>query len=117
MTVMSVITAALVVGLIIFMMGSRSRKVDQHDTYLAGEVYEHHQDLELHYSANFYRPIERLFEPYLRNRLERCYEGAGNAYEVFSELLRRLYSGDVQHYAYYVIGFLTFLIIAMRWLS
>ncbi len=115
MTVMSVITAAMVVGVIIFMMGSKSRKVDQHDTYLSGEVFEHHENLELHYAANFYRPIERLFEPYLRKRLERCYDALGTAYEGFSDVIRKVYTGNVQDYVYYVIGFLGFMILAGWW--
>ena len=113
--VMTAVTFALITGLVLFLMGAKSRKVDQKDTYLAGEVPEHHVDLYLHYSANFYRPIERMFAPYLRLRLERLYDAFGNGYELISEGIRRIYTGDVQHYVYYVMAFLGLLIVAGWW--
>jgi formate hydrogenlyase subunit 3/multisubunit Na+/H+ antiporter MnhD subunit len=114
-TVMLVITLSLIVALVIFFMGSKSRRVDQNDTYLAGEVPEQTVDLYMHYSVNFYRPIERLFAPYLRLRLERLYDAFGNGYELISEGIRRIYTGDVQHYVYYVMAFLGLLIAAGWW--
>ena len=116
MTVMTVITAALLVGIILFVIGSKSKKVGQTDTYMAGEIPEHHVDMYMHYSANFYRPIERLFEPYLRERLEAAYEFMGESYETFSDLIRRVYTGDVRDYVFYVLGFLAFMVIAGWWL-
>ena len=115
LAVMITISATLLVGLLLFFAGAKSRKVDQHDTYLAAEVPEHHVDLYLHYSANFYRPIERLFSPYLKMRLERLYEAFGSGYELISEGIRRVYTGDVQHYVYYVIAFLTVMILYGWW--
>ncbi len=116
LVVMTILLFAMLVAMIMFAFaGSKSKKVDQHDTYLSGEIYEHHSDLGLHYAANFYRPIERMFEPYLRLRLERTYDAFGRGYELLSEGIRRVYSGDVQTYVYYVIGFLGMLIILAGW--
>ncbi len=114
-TVMTVITLALLVALALFFIAKKSRKVGQTDTYMAGEVPEHHVDLYLHYSMNFYRPLERIFAPYLRNRLERLYDAFGSGYELISEGIRRIYTGDVQHYVYYVMVFLAVMILAGWW--
>ncbi len=113
--VMYVLLATMIVAFLIFLAGKRSKKVGQTDTFLAGEAAEHHENIYLHYSVNFYRPLERMFEPYLRKRLERCYDGFGRGYELVSEGIRRIYTGDVQHYVYYVIAFLALLIITGWW--
>ncbi len=115
MMVMNVMLLAMMVGFGLFVFGGKERKVDQHDTFLSGEVYEHHENLELHFAGSFYRPIERLFEPYLRKRLEMIYDAFGTGYEYISEGIRRLYTGDVQDYVYYVVGFLGMLIIIAGW--
>ena len=115
MTVMTALLIAMIISMVIFSIPGKSRRVDQHDNYYAGEVYEHHTDMGLHYAANFYRPIERMFAPYLRMRLERAYDAFGTGYEVISEGMRRVYTGDVQTYVYYVVGFLGMLIIIAGW--
>ena len=116
LVVMLALFGSMIVAFVLFFIGKKAKKVDQHDTFLAGEVFEHHENVYLHYSVNFYRPLERMFEPYLRKRLERLYDAFGTGYEMISEGIRRIYTGDVQHYVYYVMAFLTVMVLAGWWL-
>ncbi|MFK5883241.1 MAG: proton-conducting transporter membrane subunit [Candidatus Izemoplasma sp.] len=63
------------VAFVIFMIFPKSRKVDLMDTYTAGE-FIYTEEL-LHYSVDFYAPIERLYVGYI-NIMEDVYANIAN---------------------------------------
>jgi NADH-quinone oxidoreductase subunit M len=62
----------VLVAFIIFILLKKSRKVGLMDTYTAGN-FIHTEEL-LHYSADFYAPLERLYEKYT-TKMTDFYEG------------------------------------------
>ncbi|MCD6482622.1 MAG: NADH-quinone oxidoreductase subunit M [Candidatus Izimaplasma sp.] len=68
----AVFGVGVIIAFIIFLIFPKSRKVGLMDTYTAAE-FIYTEEL-LHYSNNFYAPIERLYEKYI-DIMEKFYEG------------------------------------------
>jgi len=78
----------VVVAFIIFILLKKSRKVGLMDTYTAGN-FIHTEEL-LHYSADFYAPLERLYEKYT-TKMTDFYEGLANKVKELGRFAKYLF--------------------------
>ena len=101
-----VIVASLVVYLI-FLLSAKSRKVDQYDTYAAGTFVPKDR---YQYSVRFYDQAYRIIQPYLRDIADDFYYWVVGKSKSFFQIIRKVYTGNVNTYALYILLFLAFLI-------
>ena len=106
---------ALVVAAAWFFALPRERWVSQLDNYTAGEAPP--PDFRYHYAADFYLFIDRHWR-WLRWSAERVWRALWDTLEGGFDLVRRVYTGIAQHYAWYIIlvalGFLAFWMEGLR---
>lgn len=86
-----------------------TRYVTTKDIHTSGEIPEAHENLT--YAVDFYRPFERAIEPVLRRKMDHYYNRFGEGMESLFGFLRKIYTGNGQTYAVYVIIFLSILIL------
>ncbi|MBW2702102.1 MAG: hypothetical protein JRF33_14895 [Deltaproteobacteria bacterium] len=82
----------------------RSKIVSQDNSYAAGAYVPVDK---YQYSAKFFDPAYRLLEPYVKDRIDALYCWMVEKLEAFFEAVSRLYTGNVNTYAFYIILFLT----------
>lgn len=87
----------------------RTRSVGTKDIANAGEPILPEDNY--HFSQDFYKPFWRVISPVMKYRIETFYNRIGNGIEEFFQFFRRLYTGNGQTYAFYVVIFLTILFI------
>jgi|LGVE01.1.fsa_nt_gb NADH-quinone oxidoreductase subunit M len=75
----------VVIAFIIFILLKKSKKVDLMDTYTAGN-FIYTEEL-LHYSVDFYAPIERLYEKYI-NIMKDFYKGVAKKVQEFGSFVK-----------------------------
>jgi len=92
----------------IFAAAAKGRRVDQSDTYGAGSYVPPDR---YHYSANFYQRAYEVLGPYVRDRVDDLYHWFVEKAEGFFEGVRKVYTGNVNTYAAYIVIFLALLII------
>ena len=73
------------IAFIIFISLKKSKKVDLMDTYTAGN-FIYTEEL-LHYSVDFYAPLERLYEKYI-NIMKDFYKGLANKVREFGAFIK-----------------------------
>jgi len=86
-----------------------TRYVSTKDIHTSGEIPEAHENLT--YAVDFYRPFERAIAPVMKRKIDNYYNRLGEGLESFFGFLRKLYTGNGQTYAVYVIIFLSILIL------
>jgi len=87
----------------------KTRSVGTTDIANAGEPILDEDNY--HFSADFYKPFWRVIYPVMKYRIETFYNRFASGIEEFFQFFRRLYSGNGQTYAFYVVIFLTILFI------
>jgi len=87
----------------------RSRTVPQSDSYAAGAYVPTDK---YQYSAAFYQRAYEAIEPYVRDRVDAFYYWLVEKCEGFFDGLRKLYTGNVNTYALYIILFLALILVA-----
>jgi proton-translocating NADH-quinone oxidoreductase chain M len=108
----AVLVAAALVWLV-FRSTTKSLPVAQEDSYAAGA---HTPADKYHYTAEFYNPLYRMIEPFLRDVIDEFYYWIASSVRSLAGSVRRIYSGDVGYYVMYIILFLAVLIfVQMRW--
>lgn len=63
------------------------------------------------YKLDFYKPFERAAEPFYKKKIEPLYQGFADGMEAFFDFVRRIYNGNGQTYAIYVIVFFVILLL------
>jgi hypothetical protein len=63
------------------------------------------------YSVNFYQRAHEVMEPYVRDRADDLYQWFVAKAEGFFEQVRKIYTGNVNTYAAYIVLFLALLAI------
>ena len=63
------------------------------------------------YKLDFYKPFERAAKPFYQHTIEPLYHGFADGMESFFDFVRRIYTGNGQTYAIYVIIFFVILLI------
>jgi len=92
----------------VFSLSAKSRKVDQYDSYAAGSSVPKDR---YQYSVRFYDQAYRIIEPYLRDVADDFYYWLVEKSRSFFQIVRQIYTGNVNTYALYILLFLAFLII------
>ncbi len=95
-----------------FRLRKSTHKVSTKDISTSGEIPKPEDNLQ--YALDFYKPFERVLEPLLRHKLDKYYSEFGLGLEALFNFIRRIYSGNGQTYAMYIVAFLVILIIFSR---
>ena len=107
-----VFAAACGIAVGIFRLCRRSRRVPESDTYAAGS-YASADNYQ--YSARFYERAYEVIEPYVRDRVDAFYYWLVEKAEGVFEGVRKVYTGNVNTYAAYIVIFLALLMILRLW--
>ncbi len=90
----------------------RTRYVTTKDIHTAGEPPSDEDNY--HFSLDFYKPFERAVAPVFKASMMRIYNAIGRGIEDFFQFVRRLYTGNAQTYALYVIIFFAILLLLAK---
>ena len=85
----------------------KTRYVSTKDIATAGEPVREYDNF--HFSSFFYQPFYRVVGSFVKYQITRFYQEIATGLEDFFQYFRRVYNGNVQTYATYVILFLTLL--------
>jgi NADH-quinone oxidoreductase subunit M len=106
----NILAAVLVAGgvvYLLFSLSAKSRKVNQEDSYAAGSFVPKEK---YQYSVRFYDQVYRIIRPYLHDVVDDFYYWLARKSKNFFQVVRRIYTGNINTYALYIILFLAFLI-------
>jgi len=111
----NIAVAIIAVGIIVwilFRMGARSVPVSQDDSYAAGAYVP---EDKYSYTVNFYGPLYRMINPYLRDVIDELYYWIAGKVQWVCDGVRRIYTGDVRNYVLYIVFFSALLIFVQLW--
>ncbi len=91
-----------------------TRYVTTKDISSSGEVPA--EDENLTFTEGFFQPFYRAVEPAMRRQIDKYYTEFGNGLEAIFQFMRRIYTGNGQTYAIYVIVFVVVLILFKNFL-
>jgi len=106
----NILATVLVAGgvvYLLFSLSAKSRKVSQEDSYAAGSFVP---EEKYQYSVRFYDQVYRIIGPYLRDVVDDFYYWLARKSKDFFQVVRQIYTGNINTYALYIIFFLAFLI-------
>ncbi len=86
-----------------------STKISTKDISSSGEMIKPEDNMT--YAMDFYKPFQRVLQPILKWKINKYYEDFGKGLEALFDFMRRIYTGNGQTYAVYVIIFLAILLI------
>ncbi len=111
LSIVNSIITVFAIGFIFLSLKNRkkTRYVTTKDIHTGGEIPTENENLT--YAVDFYKPFERAIEPAMRRKMDFYYNKFGNGLESLFEFVRRIYTGNGQTYALYVIIFLVILIL------
>ena len=101
--ILAAVAAGCAVAYLIFRLCRKSRRVPQSDTYAAGSYVPVDK---YQYSANFYERVYQVIEPYVRDRVDALYSWVVEKSEGLFDNVRKVYTGNLNTYALYIILFL-----------
>jgi len=110
LNMINILAAVVVAGAFIyfiFSLSAKSRKVDQYDSYAAGSFVPKDK---YQYSVRFYDQTYRIIEPYLRDVVDDFYSWLVGKSKSLFQIVRKVYTGNINTYALYILLFLAFLI-------
>jgi NADH-quinone oxidoreductase subunit M len=110
LNLINILAAVLVAGVVVYLvfsLSAKSRRVDQLDSYAAGSFVPKDK---YQYSVRFYDQTYRIIEPYLRDVVDDFYYWLVGKSKSFFQVVRQIYTGNVNTYALYILLFLAFLI-------
>jgi NADH-quinone oxidoreductase subunit M len=110
LNMINIFAAVLAAGLAVygvFSLARRSRQVTQYDNYAAGAPvpvgqYQH--------SVRFYDQADRIIRSYLRDRVDDFYGWISTQSTAFFEQVRKIYAGNINTYALWIVLLLAVLI-------
>jgi NADH-quinone oxidoreductase subunit M len=106
------IIAAAVLAWLVFRFARRSVFLSQEDSYAAGAIIPKDK---YHHTVDFYNPLYRMIEPYLKDVIDQFYYWIARCVEMLCDGIRRIYTGDVENYVLYIVLFVALLITAQIW--
>ena len=86
-----------------------TRYVTTKDISSSGEIPLEHENLT--FSQNFFQPFYRAVEPVMKRQIDNYYNEFGRGMEALFDFVRRIYTGNGQTYALYVVIFMVILLI------
>lgn len=87
----------------------QTRYVTTKDISSSGEVPKEQENLT--FSVDFMKPFMRAVEPVMRRQIDKYYTGFANGLEALFDFMRKIYTGNGQTYAIYVIVFVVILLL------
>ena len=87
----------------------RTRYVTTKDISSSGEIPKEHENLT--FSRGFFQPFLRAAEPLMKRKIDPYYNSFGKGLEALFDFARRIYTGNGQTYALYVVVFTVLLFI------
>ncbi len=87
----------------------KTRYVTTKDISSSGEIPLEHENLT--FSQNFFQPFYRAVEPVMKRQIDKYYDEFGRGMEALFDFVRRVYTGNGQTYALYVVIFMVLLLI------
>jgi NADH-quinone oxidoreductase subunit M len=87
----------------------KTRYVSTKDISTSGEVPKEHENLT--FSQNFFQPFLRTVTPLMKRKIDTYYNGFGKGIEALFDFTRRIYTGNGQTYALFVIIFVVILLL------
>lgn len=107
------LVVSFVFGFILFYASAKHKNVSQADNYTAGQIPE---DWGLtpetyQFSWNFYQPVEKLFGPFFRIKVDGFFRGIGDWTKITGSAIKEIFVGNAQIYAFFaIIGLIIFVI-------
>jgi NADH-quinone oxidoreductase subunit M len=105
-----------IIGIFVFFLAfltikgyKSTRYVTTKDISSSGEVPKEHENLT--FSVNFMQPFFRAVEPLMRRQVDKYYQAFANGLEALFDFTRRIYTGNGQTYAMYVVIFVVLLLL------
>jgi len=105
-----------IIGIFLFFLAfltikgyKKTRYVTTKDISSSGEIPKEHENLT--FSVNFMQPFFRAVEPLMRRQVEKYYVSFANGMEALFDFTRRIYTGNGQTYALYVVIFMVILLL------
>jgi NADH-quinone oxidoreductase subunit M len=86
-----------------------TRGVSTKDISTSGEIPTENENLT--FQLDFYKPFERAAAPLYKRSMTKIYTLFGNGVEALFDFTRKIYTGNGQTYALYVVIFLTILLL------
>jgi formate hydrogenlyase subunit 3/multisubunit Na+/H+ antiporter MnhD subunit len=105
----TIVIVFLAAAILLFFRWKNTRYVSTKDISLSGEMPK--EDENYSFKLDFYKPFERAISPLLKYKISYYYKGFADGMEAFFDWVRRLYNGNAQTYAIYVITFLAILLL------
>ena len=110
LNMINILAAVLVAGgvvYLIFSLSAKSRRVNQDDSYAAGLFVPKDK---YQYSVKFYDQVYQIIRPYLHDVVDDFYYWLTEKSKSLFQVVRQIYTGNVNTYALYILLFLAFLI-------
>ncbi len=105
----AVLTVFITIAVILFYRWKNTRYVTTKDLSSCGEMPK--DDENYSFKLDFYKPFERAISPLLKYKISKYYDEFADGMEAFFDWTRRIYNGNAQTYAIYVVTFLVILLL------
>jgi NADH-quinone oxidoreductase subunit M len=109
MSILAAVVGACLVPYIILRLCRRCRTVKQWDSYAAGSYVPVDK---YQYSAQFYERVYETIEPFVRDRVDAFYYWLVEKSEGLFDWTRKIYTGHVNTYVFYIILSLAIVLVA-----
>ena len=96
-----------VMAFLTFKGAKGTRNVGTKEISTSGEIPEEHENLT--FQLDFFKPFERAAAPLYKRSMNKIWKDVGYALEALFTFTRRVYTGNGQTYAFYVVVFLVLL--------
>ena len=107
--ILAAVVGACLVPYVVLRLCRRSKTVPQWDSYAAGSYVPVDK---YQYSVQFYERVYQTIEPYVRDRVDAFYYWLVEKSEGFFDRTRKIYTGHVNTYVFYIILFLAIVLVA-----
>ncbi len=107
------LAVSFTLGFILFFVSAKHKYVSQENNYTAGQIPE---DWGLtpetyQFSWNFYQPVEKLFAPFFRIKIDGFFRGTGDWTKTIGSAIKEIFVGNAQMYAFFaIVGLIIFVI-------
>ncbi|MCK5637125.1 MAG: hypothetical protein KAH67_00355, partial [Flavobacteriaceae bacterium] len=86
-----------------------TKNVGTKDISTGGEIPTENENLT--FQMDFFKPFERAAAPLYKRSMDKIWNDLGNAIDNLSDFIRKIYSGNGQTYALFVVIFLVILLL------
>jgi uncharacterized membrane protein YdbT with pleckstrin-like domain len=87
----------------------KTRYVGTKDISTSGELPKEWENLT--YQQDFFKPFQRAAAPLYSVKMNKIWKNLGKNLETFFSFFRKIYTGNAQTYAFYVVAFLVILLL------